>query len=243
MTTQLPTINVILRRVPQLRYMSLPTSHWYVVKSTWWWSSALSRTRVEPTLTKRTIAWYNVIPSDSKRSRIYPFWSILRISFSQVISHLMIFLASPRFFILNSLKSSFFSHSKAFRLLKPSTRSSTYTPTIINSLFHYMVRICALALVGVKPIFLKNLVIILFQNRPTCFRPYRFFKILQTRLFRPTRHLCGIFIKIGYLFWPSALFKNAPTLSICMNIISNIVTMAKNILNDLCLTVGAKVSM
>ena len=155
----------------------------------------------------------------------------------------MIFLASPRSFILNSLMSSFFSYSKASRLLEPSARLSKYTPTIMSSAFHWMVRIHASTLVGMKRILLKNLVIVLFQSCPACFRLYRLFKILQTRSSQPTRHPCGIFIKIRCLFWPSALSRYAPATSVCMNIISSIAAMAKNILNDLRLTVGAKVSM
>ena len=113
----------------------------------------------------------------------------------------------------------------------------------MSSPSHWMVRIHASALVEVKPILLKNLVIVLFQSRPACFRPYRLFKILQTRPSQPTRHPCEIFIKIRCLFWPSALSRYAQTTSIYMSIISSIAAMAKNILNDSRLTVGAKVSM
>ena len=155
----------------------------------------------------------------------------------------MIFLASPRSFILNSLISSFFSHSKASRLLEPSARSSTYTPTIMSSPSYWIVRIHAFALVEVKPILLKNLVIVLFKSCSACFRPYKLFKILQTRPFQPTRHPYRILIKIGCLFLPSALSRYALTTSIYMSIISSIAAMAKNILNDLRLTVGAKVSV
>ena len=106
-----------------------------------------------------------------------------------------------------------------------------------------MVRIHSSALVEVKPILLKNLIIVLFQSRPACFRPYRLFKILQTRPSQSTRHLCGILIKIGCLFLPSALSRYTPKMSIYMSILSNIAAIAKNILNDSHLTVGVKVSM
>ena len=152
-------------------------------------------------------------------------------------------LSFPRSFILNSTISLFFSHSKASRLLEPSARSSTYTPTIMSSPSHWMVIIHVSALLGVKPILLKNLVIVLFESCPACFRPYKLFKILQTRPSRPTRHPCRILIKIGYLFWLSVLSRYAPTMSICMSIISSIATMAKNILNNSHLTVGAKFSV
>lgn len=133
---------------------------------------------------------------DSKKSCIYFFWSISGISATKswIISYLIIVLTSPKFFILNSFMSWSFIHSNISRLLDLRTRSSTYIPTIIYSLFHLMVRMHTSTLVGVKLIFRKNLKIVLFQSFPTYFNPYKLFNILQTSLFWPARHPWEIFI-------------------------------------------------
>ena len=168
---------------------------------------------------------------------------MLKILFFWVISHPIIILATPKSFILNSLISLFFSHFQASRLLEPRARPLTYILTMISFHFHWMVRLHTSELGEMKLILLKNLVIILFQSFPACFRPYRLFKILQTIPSWPTKHFCRILIKIEYLFWPSTQSRYTLITSIYMKVISSIAAMAKNILNDLYLTVGAKVMM
>ena len=91
-------------------------------------------------------------------------------SFSWVISYPMIFLAFPKSIILNFLMSLFFSHFKASKLLEIRAKLSTYTLIMICSSFHYLVKIHISALMEVKPILLKNLVIILFQSCLACFK-------------------------------------------------------------------------
>lgn len=119
---------------------------------------------------------------------------ILRVSSLQVISHPIIVLIFPKSFMLKSFLSGSLSHSNAFRFFDLRIKSAIYTPMIISSSFHLRIIIYVLALVEVKPIFWKILVIILFQSFSIYFRPFKFFTILQTSLFQPAKHFCEILI-------------------------------------------------
>lgn len=116
-----------------------------------------------------------------------------------------------------------------------------YTPTMMISLFHQVLKIHTYILIELKPNFLKILLIVLFQSCLAFFRLYKLFKILQIRLFPLIRHLCGILIKIKYLFLPTRLFKYTPVTSINISIIFSIIAIAKNILTNLHLTVHIKI--
>ena len=83
----------------------------------------------------------------------------------------MIFLASLKSFILNLFISWFLNYYKALILLDPRARSSMYISTMMSSPSLLIVRIQLSALVDVKPIFRKNLVIVLFQSFPAYFNP------------------------------------------------------------------------
>lgn len=157
-------MNEILRRVSQLRYMSLLISRWYVISLTCWWSLVWSRKSQEPAFNEKIVRWHNVFFSDSRGFYTYLFGLILGVfaEKSQVISHPIIVLASPISFLLNSFIYWFFSHSNVFMLLDLRMGSSTYTFKIIRSLFFWVIKIHESTLVGVKQILRKNLMSILF---------------------------------------------------------------------------------
>ena len=81
-----------------------------------------------------------------------------------MISNLMIFLASLQSFILNLFMSWSFNHSKALILFDLRARLSTYTSMMMSSPFFLIVRIQISVLVDAKPIFWRNLVLVLFQS-------------------------------------------------------------------------------
>lgn len=138
------------------------------------------------------MAWSHFL--NSKKSCMYPFWSILKIYFLQVISHLMIVLAFLKAFILNFFISWSFYYFNTCELWDLRIKSFIYMPIIMNFLFHFMVKMYVFALMKVKPIFQKNLVIVLFQSLSTCFNSYKFFNILYTSLFWLTKYLWEISI-------------------------------------------------
>ena len=69
-----------------------------------------------------------------------------------------------------------------------------YTSMIMSFFSHLRIRMYTLALIEVKPIFQKNLVIILFQSLLAYFKLYRLFSILQTSFFQLAKHFYGIFM-------------------------------------------------
>lgn len=151
-------------------------------------SHLFGQKKVDPVLTK-TVGWNKVILLDFQKSHIYLFWLIFKLpaTMSWVISHSIIVLASLRFFILNLFMSWSFSYSNTLRLFDPKTRLFIYIIIIISSLFYLMIRMQAFTLVGIKLIFWKNLVIILFQSFPACVKLYKVFNILQTSPSQPAR--------------------------------------------------------
>lgn len=71
----------------------------------------------------------------------------------RVISHIMIFFALLKIFILNSSMSSSFSYLKASKLFNTRAILSIYTLIIMSSSSHLMMRMYVSALIRVKPIF------------------------------------------------------------------------------------------
>ena len=144
--------------------MSFPISRWYAIRLALYWSLAWSRKRVEPILINKTVRWQEIILLDSRKFLIYTFWSIFRVfvASSHTIYYLIIVLIFPQFFMLNFSMSWSFNHSNNLRLFDPTTKSFTYTPTIISSLFQLMVKMHISAFVEIKLIFKKNLAIVLF---------------------------------------------------------------------------------
>lgn len=141
------------------------------------------------------MGWQKVISLDSKKSYIYLFLSIFRVLTvkSQVISYSIIVLTSTIFFMLNFLMSWFFSYCNTLKFLDLKARLSMYISTIISVSFYLIVGIQVFALVEMKPIFWKNLVIVLFQNVSIYFNSYKLFNILQVSFFWPTRYLWKVF--------------------------------------------------
>lgn len=195
--------------VPHFRYVNFSIYLWYRMRSTLASSPAWSIKIDDPAFMGRTMGWQEIIPSDPKRSLIYTFWPIFNVLAlrSRLTFYSMIVFDSPRSFILNSPISWSLIHWIASLQLAASMISSTNTLTTIKRPSFLKMSMQGSALVGMNPIFRKNLIIVLFQSLPSCFRSFKLLRILQNSLSRPVCYPWGIFIKSGCLFCPYALSK------------------------------------
>lgn len=110
--------------------------------------------------------------------------------------------------------------------------------------FLLKIRMLELWFSGLNSSVLRNAMTFWFYKWPNCFRPYILYKNLYTSLALTNQRsliLGSNFMKIGSLLSPMKLFKKASTMSIRSTKNSKSVDMARKILRNLHLTVGAKV--
>lgn len=153
---------------------------------------------------------------------------------------------SPKSFTLYSLEIPLLSHCSARGLLEARRKSSTYT--LIMSVFPSLLamRILGSAFSGLNPRVLRNPMTFWFHNQPDCRKPKMLLKSLHTRpALTEWRFLIpgSSRIKIGSSLSPMKLSKYAPTMSIYSTKSLSSGDTARKTLKDLCLTVGAKVSL
>lgn len=122
-----PITKTILRQILQIKYISFSIEYKYKLRWICWSLTVCYIKKAKSALIKIIIKWCKAISIDYKRSCIYFFWLILRVTITmfQVISHLIIVLALPNSFMLNFLISWFFNHCNVLRLFDLRTRLFT----------------------------------------------------------------------------------------------------------------------
>lgn len=122
-----PTTKTMSSQVPYIKYISLPTSCWYKMKSIAISLPSWSIKIVDATFIGRIVGWQEDIFSDSNKSHIYLFWLIFNIPAWRLyeISHPIITFAFHKFFILNLSNNCLLTHSITTFWLAINARSST----------------------------------------------------------------------------------------------------------------------